>query len=217
MSLIGDLLSLPIPTSWEAFSDGPLSLSQQVFYWSVLITIMVFGWLLYAIYKYRRKEGDPNPPDMPTAGVFPRERVDHTIEIAWTIGPLLLVCWITWLSLAPLDNYWDVDRGDELTIEVNASQWSWAFTFPNGNTTYGTVELPSDTRVKFVMESGDVLHAFFLPTFGLKEDIVPNTTTAMWFDTGTVDPGTYPIYCAEYCGDGHSKMLGTIVITEPVA
>ena len=217
MSLVGDLLSLPIPTSWEAFSDGPLSLSQQVFYWSALITIMVFGWLLYAIYKYRRKEGDPNPPDMPTAGVFPRERVDHTIEIAWTIGPLLLVCWITWLSLGPLDDYWDVDRGDELTIEVRASQWSWAFTFPDGNTTYETVELPPDTRVKFELESGDVLHAFFLPAFGLKEDIVPNTTTAMWFDTGTVDPGTYPIYCAEYCGDGHSKMLGTIIITEPAA
>ena len=49
MSLIGDLLSLPIPTSWEAFSEGPLSLSQQVFYWSVLITILVFGWLLYAV------------------------------------------------------------------------------------------------------------------------------------------------------------------------
>ncbi len=51
MSLIGDLLSLPIPSCWEAFSDGPLSLSQQVFYWSVLITILVFCWLLYAIYK----------------------------------------------------------------------------------------------------------------------------------------------------------------------
>ena len=63
MSLIGDLLSLPIPTSWEAFSDGPLSLSQQVFYWSALITILVFGWLLYAVYAYRRKEGDPDPPD----------------------------------------------------------------------------------------------------------------------------------------------------------
>ena len=215
MSLIGDLLSLPIPTSWEVFSEGPLSLSQQVFYWSVLITILVFGWLLYALYQYRRKEGDPDPPDMPTAGVFPLERVNHIIEIAWTIGPLLLVVWITWLSLAPLDNYWDVERGDELTIEVDASQWSWAFTYPDGTTTYGVVELPPDTRVRFELESADVIHAFFLPSFGLKEDVVPNTTTAIWFDTGTVDPGTYPIYCAEYCGEGHSKMLGEIVITEP--
>ena len=104
MSLVGDLLSLPTPTSWEAFSDGPLSLSQQVFYWSVIITIFVFGWLVYAVYQYQRKEGDPDPPDAPKAGVFPVERTDHTIEIAWTVGPLILVCWITWLSLGPLDD-----------------------------------------------------------------------------------------------------------------
>ncbi|MEC9336049.1 MAG: cytochrome c oxidase subunit II, partial [Candidatus Thermoplasmatota archaeon] len=184
MSLVGDLLSLPTPTSWEAFSDGPLSLSQQVFYWSVIITIFVFGWLAYAVYQYRRKEGDPDPPDAPKAGVFPVERTDHTIEIAWTVGPLILVCWITWLSLGPLDDYWDVDQGDEMTVEVTASQWSWAFKYEDGSTTYGTLELPPDTRVKFEMESLDVLHAFYLPAFGLKEDIVPNTTTAMWFDTG---------------------------------
>ena len=217
MSLIGDLLSLPIPTSWEAFSDGPLSLSQQVFYWSALITILVFGWLLYAVYKYRRREGDPDPPDAPKAGVFPVERTAHTIEIAWTVGPLLLVCWITWLSLGPLDDYWDVDQGDEMTVQVTASQWSWAFTYEDGSTTYGTLELPPDTRVRFELESLDVLHAFYLPAFGLKEDIVPNTTTGMWFDTGTVEPGTYPIYCAEYCGDGHSQMLGEIVIAAEAA
>ena len=217
MSLVGDLLSLPTPTSWEAFSDGPLSLSQQVFYWSVIITIFVFGWLVYAVYQYRRKEGDPDPPDAPKAGVFPVERADHTIEIAWTVGPLILVCWITWLSLGPLDDYWDVDQGDEMTVQVTASQWSWAFTYEDGNTTYGTLELPPDTRVKFELQSIDVLHAFYLPAFGLKEDIVPNTTTAMWFDTGTVEPGTYPIYCAEYCGDGHSQMLGEIVITAEAA
>ena len=217
MSLVGDLLSLPTPTSWEAFSDGPLSLSQQVFYWSVIITIMVFGWMVYAIYQYRRKEGDPDPPDAPKAGVFPVERTDHTIEIAWTVGPLILVCWITWLSLGPLDDYWDVDQGDEMTVQVTASQWSWAFTYEDGSTTYGTLELPPDTRVKFELQSIDVLHAFYLPAFGLKEDIVPNITTAMWFDTGTVEPGTYPIYCAEYCGEGHSQMLGEIVIAAEAA
>ncbi|MAE57181.1 MAG: cytochrome c oxidase subunit II [Candidatus Poseidoniia archaeon] len=218
MSLVGDLLSLPIPTSWEAFSDGPLSLSQQVFYWSVIITIFVFGWLAYAVYQYRRKEGDPDPPDAPKAGVFPAERADHTIELAWTIGPLLLVCWITWLSLGPLDDYWDVDQGDEMTVQVLARQWSWEFTYEDGSTTYGTLELPPDTRVKFELESEDVIHSFYLPAFGIKEDVVPNTTTATWFDTGTVAPGTYPIYCAEYCGDGHSdQMLGEVIITGTAA
>jgi len=218
MSLVGDLLSLPIPTSWEAFSDGPLSLSQQVFYWSVIITIFVFGWLAYAVYQYRRKEGDPDPPDAPKAGVFPVERTDHTIEIAWTVGPLILVCWITWLSLGPLDDYWDVDQGDEMTVQVLARQWSWEFTYEDGSTTYGTLELPPDTRVKFELESEDVIHSFYLPAFGIKEDVVPNTTTATWFDTGTVAPGTYPIYCAEYCGDGHSdQMLGEVIITGTAA
>ena len=103
-------------------------------------------------------------------------------------------------------------------MQVSGSQWSWAFTYEDGSTTDdGTLELPTDTRVKFELEAVDVIHSFYLPAFGIKEDLVPNTTTAMWFDTGTVEPGTYPIYCAEYCGDDHSKMLGQIIITEPAA
>src|SRR5262249_18354302 len=63
------------------------------------------------------------------------------------------------------------------------------------------------------MTSEDVIHSFFVPEFRVKQDVLPGRYTALWFQATRAD--TYHLFCAEYCGTGHSKMIGTVVAMEP--
>ncbi|SVC75253.1 uncharacterized protein METZ01_LOCUS328107, partial [marine metagenome] len=105
MSLINDLIYFDNPTIWDNFggtSSGYGGLTWQMFIWSVLVGILVIAWLAYNLVFFRHKKGDPEPKDGLKVGVFPSERGNVKIELAWTIAPLILVIWLTFLSLAPL-------------------------------------------------------------------------------------------------------------------
>ncbi|OIR21425.1 MAG: hypothetical protein BET99_02635 [Marine Group III euryarchaeote CG-Epi2] len=243
MSLLEDLIFFDNPSIWNNFggtSSGFGGVVWQMFIWSVIVGLLVITWLFYNLVYFRRNDGDPDPKDALKAGVFPHERGNTVIELAWTIAPLLLVTWLTIISLAPLNYLWDVpDENDEdtLTIEVTAKQWGWTFEMPwnytiplnytkcgemdpegnqmqNMRVTYDCLEIPTDTKVIFNLNSEDVLHAFYIVEIGIKQDVVPNLQTVAWLDTGTVNPGEYNIYCAEMCGKSHSQMLAKIYITE---
>ncbi|MDP6592497.1 MAG: cytochrome c oxidase subunit II [Candidatus Poseidoniia archaeon] len=242
MSLINDLIYFETPSLWEDFggtSGGYGGLVWQVFIWSLIVGLIVFVWMSYNLIYFRHKEGDPEHKDSLKAGVFPHERGDVKVELAWTIAPLILAVWLTFISLAPLDYLWAIPEEDEvdIVIEVTASQWQWTFDYPddyeipedftkcgklneegvrqqNERTTYDCLELPHSTMVRFNINSNDVLHAFYIPEIGVKHDAVPNIETLVWVDTGHVDPGEYNLYCAEYCGESHSRMLADIYITE---
>ena len=69
---------------------------------------------------------------------------------------------------------------------------------------------PWDRPVKLLMTSVDVLHCLFIPAFRIKEDCVPGMTTHLWFTAN--EPGTYDIFCTEYCGVGHSHMRSKVVV-----
>ena len=82
-----------------------------------------------------------------------------------------------------------------------------------GNTKYSKL----DWNGKMLDKNGnptDVLHAFYIVEIGVKQDVVPGVETLAWVDTNDVEPGKYNIYCTEFCGDNHSKMLATLWITE---
>lgn len=242
MSLIEDLIFFDNPSIWNDFggtSGGFGGIVWQMFIWSVIVGLLVIIWLAYNVIYYRRKDGDPDPKDSLKAGVFPHERGNTVIELTWTIAPLILVTWLTVISLAPLNYLWDVPDDDEdaLTIEVTARQWVWTFEMPSNYTmpseftkcggvdqegnpmqnqpiTYDCLEIPHNTKVIFNLNSEDVLHAFYIVEIGIKQDVVPNLQTLAWLDTGTVSPGEYNIYCAEMCGRDHSQMLAQLYITE---
>ena len=242
MSLIEDLIFFDNPSIWNDFggtSSGLGGIVWQMFIWSVIVGLLVIIWLAYNLAYYRHNDGDPDHKDALKAGVFPHERGNTIIELTWTIAPLILVTWLTIISLAPLNYLWDVPDDDEntLIIEVTAKQWQWTFEMPsdytmpsnytkcggfdkdgnlmqNKHITYDCLEIPPDTKVIFNLNSEDVLHAFYIVEIGIKQDVVPNLQTVAWLDTGTVNPGEYNIYCAEMCGRDHSMMLATIHITE---
>jgi cytochrome c oxidase subunit II len=100
-----------------------------------------------------------------------------------------------------------------MEVYVTAKQWMWKFAYPEGGGSVGTLYVPTGRPVKLIMTSRDVIHSFFVPDFRVKMDVVPGRYTTLWFEV--LNPGTYDIFCTEYCGTGHSTMRGQVVALAP--
>ena len=107
------------------------------------------------------------------------------------------------------------NTGEEqtLTVDVTAMQFAFIFHYPEGNIVSGELHIPADRPVSLNMEARDVIHAFWVPQFRLKQDVIPGQPTLLSF-TAT-RPGTYPIVCAELCGPYHGGMRSSVVVHEP--
>ncbi len=129
------------------------------------------------------------------------------LELLWSLIPLALVIVIFfwgfhgYISAA-------VPPADALEIKVVAKKWLWQFEYPNGLRTVNEIRVPVGKPVKLVMISEDVIHSFYVPSFRIKQDVLPSRYTQLWFEV--TEPGAHRILCTEYCGRGHSDMLGVI-------
>ena len=102
---------------------------------------------------------------------------------------------------------------DAETIYVDAKQWMWKFGYADGRASNDILTVPAGRPIKLVMTSRDVIHSFYVPAFRVKQDVMPGRYTTTWFLAK--DLGTYPIYCAEFCGVSHAAMLGSVhVVSE---
>jgi cytochrome c oxidase subunit 2 len=97
-----------------------------------------------------------------------------------------------------------------LDVYVMAKQWMWKFSYPEGPSAVERLTVPAGRPVRLIMTSRDVIHSFYVPALRMKQDVIPGRYTTMWFNADK--PGTYPIYCAEYCGVSHSRMRGELVV-----
>jgi cytochrome c oxidase subunit II len=103
---------------------------------------------------------------------------------------------------------------DALPIQVVGKQWMWSFAYPNGRSSQSVLYVPAARPVRLLMTSRDVIHSFYVPEFRVKKDVIPGRTTELWFEAK--EPGTYSVFCTEYCGEGHSTMRASVVaLTEP--
>ncbi|HBE71403.1 MAG TPA: hypothetical protein DDW52_24930, partial [Planctomycetaceae bacterium] len=93
---------------------------------------------------------------------------------------------------------------DTINIDVTARKWDWSFQYPNGAID-DKLHIPNNRAIRLRMRSEDVLHAFYVPAFRAKSDVVPGRVTEMWFQP--IKEGEYDLFCAEYCGDQHSEMI----------
>ena len=163
----------------------------------VLITA-VLGW--FAI-KYRQKKGEVNFSDDGPVHNTP-------LELTWTMVPLLLVVAIFYIGMV---GFLDLRRSPDSSYEISvtAQKWTWAFDHPEfGVNQSGEVMVPLGRPVQFLMASSDVLHSCFIPAFRVKQDVIPGRYSRLWFEA--TKPGTYQLYCTEYCGMDHSKMLALV-------
>lgn len=164
---------------------------------SLLMLVGITVTMIYFVIKYRRSKY-PQPTSEAHGSVW--------LEITWTVLPTLIVMtmfWYGWVNYLGLRN---VPKG-ALEIKCTARQWSWQFEYPDGRKT-GKLYVPVGQPIKVNLHSVDVLHSFFVPAFRIKRDVVPGMESYVWFKA--TEPGSYDIFCAEYCGTGHSKMVTTV-------
>ncbi|WP_049996864.1 cytochrome c oxidase subunit II [Halococcus sediminicola] len=98
-----------------------------------------------------------------------------------------------------------------IQIEIDAYQWGWEFIYPKaGVNSSSELVIPANKPVYLHITSRDVIHAVHVPTLGLKQDAIPGQYNTI--KTNATKPGSYQLYCAEFCGSGHSKMLANMTV-----
>ncbi len=180
------------------------------------ITLLVLGLLAWIVFRYNKK-ANPTPA---------RWSHNTTVEIVWTVAPVLILAFIALFSFRLLFAYHDMPKPD-LTVKVTGNQWNWAYEYPDqGVAEYISNMLPEDEArargvpyrlaatepmvvpvgktVQLVITASDVIHAVALPAFGLKTDAVPGRINTTWFTAERT--GVFYGQCSELCGVDHAFM-----------
>lgn len=169
-----------------------------IFVTSTIFFVLVGGAILYFIWKYRRRQQGEL-----TSGV------DHntTVEVLWTAIPTIIILFVfLWGFQGYLKMH--VVPGDAIEIKTTGQKWFWTFDYPGGANTVNELVVPVDQPVKLLMSSQDVIHSFFVPNFRMKMDVLPNRYTVTWFEATMT--GEFNLLCTEFCGKGHSEMIGKV-------
>jgi cytochrome c oxidase subunit II len=173
-----------------------------IFYISVFFFVLIVAFMVLFIFLYRKREGHKE-----------QESADHStlLEITWSVIPLILVLIMFYTGFK---TYMDMNiiPANTLNIYVTGQQWKWFFLYPNTHVD-DTLHVPVDRPVKLIITSDDVTHSLFIPAFRLKKDAVPGRYTTAWFNANQT--GTFPLFCAEYCGTDHSDMQTIVEVHEP--
>ncbi len=188
-----------------------------------VIFVLVFGVMFYSIFKHRRSKGAK-------AANF-HESVK--VEIAWTVVPFIIVIFMALPATKTVVAMKDTSSAD-LTVKATGSQWKWGYDYLKGEgegiaflSTLDTAQrqmsntgkpsgddyllkvdnplvVPVDQKVRVILTATDVIHAFMVPSFGIKQDAIPGFVRDTWFRA--TKTGDYYGQCAELCGKEHAYM-----------
>ena len=172
---------------------------------SGLMTVLIAGLILYFSIRYRRRPGNERATQV---------HGSNRLEIAWSVVPLGIFLF-TYVWGASIYFWAYTPPMDSLEIYGVGKQWMWKFQHLSGQREINELHVPVARPVKVLLTSQDVIHSFSVPDFRVKQDAVPGRYTEAWFEATA--PGTYHLFCAEYCGTLHSQMIGSVVAMEPAA
>ncbi|MFK7988672.1 MAG: cytochrome c oxidase subunit II [Sandaracinaceae bacterium] len=199
--------TIQLPEGASTLAPYVDALYYEIFWISVIFFVAIVGAMVWFGWQFRRRKGvTSKPPGHHTA-----------MELFWTFSPLIL---LAYMFHQGFDSYMMMTIPPEtsINIRVRAYKWRWEFEQPNGMIE-GELRVPVHQPVRMIMassptgprpEDGAVLHSFFVPAFRVKRDIVPGMYTSLWFEA--TREGQYQIYCTEYCGTGHSRMLSNVQV-----
>jgi cytochrome c oxidase subunit II len=192
-----------------------------------VISVFVAGLLLYCIVRFNKKAN-------PVAAKFTH---NTTIEVVWTLIPVLILVFISLFSFPLLYKSDQVPAKVDMTIKVTGYQWYWGYEYPDqkgisfdanaltaeeakaANKPYllgadNAVYVPVNKTIRLQLTASDVIHGFLVPAFGIQMDASPGRLGEMWFKADKV--GTYYGQCTQICGIKHAYMPIEIkVVTQP--
>jgi cytochrome c oxidase subunit II len=180
------------------------ALFNAMILFSTAIVILVGFLIVYFSVRYRAGSSVTRKrvPEL-----FRRE-----LEIGWTAATAFAALFIFWWASTVALQQRAPPQG-AMEVHVEAKQWMWKTRQPNGVREINGLHIPINQPVALYLNSQDVIHSFYVPAFRLKQDVMPGRTTITWFEA--TKPGTYRLFCAEYCGTDHAEMGRTIVAMEP--
>ena len=195
--------------TFPLFPDSASALSTQVdalyVIWaliSIFFTVLIAGLIVFFMSRYRRRHAEE---------VGQREKEALWLEILWSVVPLLIMLvMFAWGTRV----FFELYRPPADAIEYTAigKQWMWKVQHPDGQREINALHVPVGQSIRMRLASEDVIHSFYIPAFRIKQDAVPGRYTSLWFKAEK--PGTYHLFCAEYCGTEHSRMIGSVIVME---
>jgi cytochrome c oxidase subunit 2 len=214
---------LNMPRGVTDISHQVYDLHMTIFGICVVIGLGVFGFMFVSIFRHRQSAGYE-------AAQF---HESTTLELAWTVVPLLILIAMAVPATQVLVAMYDTG-GEDMTVEVRGYQWKWQYKYLDDdyNNTFSffstlstsqdeiqnksekgenyllevdnPLRIPTNRKVRFLVTSEDVIHAWWVPDFGIKRDAVPGMLNELW--TIVEEPGIYRGQCTELCGKDHGFM-----------
>ena len=218
---------LNMPTGVTTLSGEIQGIHMLMFWLCVVIAIVVFGWMIFSLVKFRKSRG-----------AVPDTKLVHSTlaEIIWTLVPVVILV-VTAVPAAKTLIKIEDARGTQLTIKVTGYQWKWQYEYmDDGVSMFSTLSRDSDAarqlhsgidpntipnyllsvdnplvvpvgkKVRLLLTAQDVIHAWWVPDLAVKKDAIPGMVNEIWFEIKPDKPGIYRGQCAELCGRDHGFM-----------
>jgi cytochrome c oxidase subunit 2 len=207
--------------AWQAMFPPPAVTEQGrdirnlydiVFVLAAVIFFVVEGLIVWTVIRYRRQPGDNDLP--------PQTHGNNLAETLWTVIPTLIVAFLFFISWQTLNRVDAVSASPDIHVKAIAGQFQWSFVYytDDGQTELftqlapggpeGGMAVPVGRTVQVQLESNDVIHAFYVPRFLFKKDVVPGQPNRFDFRIDESEAGqTFSGQCAELCGTGHRVMV----------
>jgi len=222
---------LNMPQGVTEISRSIYDLHMLIFWICVVIGTVVFSVMFWSMLRHRKSRG-----------FEPAKFHESTqLEIAWTLVPILILIAMAFPATRTLIAMYDTG-GEDMAIEVRGYQWKWQYKYLDDdyNSTFGffsnmstprdqienrtaktaeyllevdkPLRIPANRKVRFLITSEDVIHAWWVPEFGIKRDAVPGMLNDLW--TIVEEPGVYRGQCTELCGMDHGFMPIVVEVME---
>lgn len=207
-----------------ATSENAYHAHMWVLWVCVIIGVIVFGAMAYAIFTFRKSKG----------AVAAQFSHNTKAEVIWTVIPVLILIGLAFPATSSLIKMYDT-RDAEMTVKVTGYQWMWSYEYLGENVTFTSrldrkseelrqsgrkishdehehylldvdnpLVIPTGTKIRFVITADDVIHSWWVPALGWKQDAIPGIINEAW--TQVDQPGLYRGQCAELCGKDHGFM-----------
>lgn len=186
-----------------------LDVYGDLFWWTAGIFVVVELLLLYALVRYRAREGDSGVPDQVHGFT--------ALEIGWTLIPAAILFFIAIPTVRTIfELHGPPPDPDPLEVTVVGHQWWWEFQYPElGIVTANELHVPVGRTTQLTLVSADVIHSFWVPRLGGKRDLNPGSENRMWFTPD--ETGVYYGQCAELCGTSHANMRMQVFVDDSAA